>query len=628
MTGDSAVSSLFKIITSHLWRSIPLVCSFFALVFGLILQFSGKDYLAEILFQIGLLIGSVWSLLEVIQDFLKGKIGSDLLAVLAVFTSVALGEHVAGLVIVLMMSGGEILEDLATYRASSVLAALARRMPQDAMRQLPSGTLETIPVSELAVGDIVAVAPHAVSPADGAVIEGHGLMDESFLTGEPITIPKAPGSAVLAGAVNGDTALLVEVTKQATDSRYAQIVKVIQESSQLEVPIRRLGDRVGAAFTPLALGVAFLSWWMSGDATRFLSVLVVATPCPLILSIPVAILGAVSVAARQGILIRKAAILELLPKCTTLILDKTGTLTTGEPALTEIHLLSTYQEREVVSLLASLEQYSRHPLARAVVNYAKEKHIDLQPVTLIREKPGEGLIGTVNNSELRVTGRHSATREGILLQEGVRGLECLLWINRSLAAHLIFRDNPRVESKPFVKHLAGRHGINKVMIVSGDRASEVSHLAKSLGITNVHAEISPEGKLALVQAERAHSHVVFVGDGINDAPALVASSVGIAFGEVSEVTSTAADAVVFTSSLHEVDKLMHLALRTRKIIIQSVGFGMGASILGIVFAAAGFLTPTAGAIVQELIDLISLGNSLRLSFIRREISDFDSTLSS
>lgn len=627
MTWDTATSGSFKMLRVHLWRSVPFVCSLFALVIGLLLQFFDQVSIAKAVFQSGLIIGSTWSLLEVVQDFLKGKIGTDLLAVLAVFTAVALGEYVAGLVIVLMMSGGEILEDLATSRASSVLAALARRMPRDAMRRLPDGKLETVPIGDLAIGDIVAVAPHAVSPADGTVVEGHGLMDESFLTGEPITIPKAPGAAVLAGAVNGDTALLVEVSKRATDSRYAQIVKVIQESSQLEVPIRRLGDRVGAAFTPLALGAALFSWWVSGDATRFLSVLVVATPCPLILSIPVAILGAVSVAARQGILIRKAAILELLPKCKTLILDKTGTLTTGEPALTEVHLLSTYQESEVISLLASLEQYSRHPLGKAVVNYAKAKHLDLQPVSLVSEKPGEGLIGRVGHSELRVTGRQAAVREGISLSDGVRGLECFLWIDGRLAAHLIFRDNPREESKPFIEHLAGRHGITKVMIVSGDRASEVSHLAKNLGVLDVHAEVSPEGKLALVRAERASSDVVFVGDGINDAPALVAASVGIAFGEVSDVTSSAADAVVFTSSLHEVDKLMHLALRTRRIIVQSVGFGMGASVLGIIVAACGFLTPTAGAVVQELIDLISLGNSLRLSFVRQEITDFDSPIS-
>jgi heavy metal translocating P-type ATPase len=608
--------------SSTVQQLLPLCTALAALTIGLTLQVLGKEELSKEIFYYGLILGSIGVLFEVGLDFSRGKWGADLLAVLAVLVSIILGEYIAGLVIVLMVSSGEMLEELATKRASSGLAALAQRVPLDAIQRGPTGTLTRVPVESLVLNDQIVIPPHGISPTDGIVLEGHSVMDEAYLTGEPISIPKAPGSIVLSGALNGENALVVTVTKKSKDSRYAQIVKVIEETSQVKLPLRRLGDRLGALFTPLVLVVAFISWWASGDMNRFLAVLVVATPCPLILSIPVAILGSISVAARQGILIRQAGILETLPLCKTLILDKTGTLTMGQPQLTNIVLLEEIDEAEVLSIVGSLEQYSRHPLAKAITKRAQELNIPFRPVHSASESPGEGLKGIVDEREITIGGRGLAKAQGLKINDAIRGLECLVWFDEKPVAHFIFRDTPRPESKTFISHLDGKHDFSKIMIVSGDRASEVAHTAEVLGIKEIRAEVSPEGKLEIVREEMEKASVVFIGDGINDAPALIESTVGIALGKENDVTGSAADAVILKPSLHEVDTLFHLAFRTRRIILQSVGLGMLASIAAMIVASLGYLTPTAGAIIQQVIDVLSLGNALRTSFKSKETKDF------
>ncbi len=361
---------------------------------------------------------------------------------------------------------------------------------------------------------------------------------------------------------------------------------------------------------------------MAGDPTRFLAVLVVATPCPLIIAIPVAILGAISVAARRGILIRKASALEVLPKCSTLILDKTGTLTFGTPELTEVRRFLPITERELLTLVGSLEQYSRHPLGRAILDRVKTDSIPMTAVNEVRELPGCGLQGIIGSKTVQVFGRKQLPEAcHRLIQSGTRGLECFVLVDQQLAAHLIFRDMPRPDSKPFIRHLGPNHSFTKVMLVSGDRASEVQYMANALGIEHVHAQVSPEGKLEIVNQESRKAKVAFIGDGINDAPALVAASVGIAFGEGSEVTSSAADVVVLTPSLRAVDELLHLSFFTRQVILQSALGGMAISIVGIIIASMGLLPPTYGALFQEAIDLAAVANALRVSFIQEELSD-------
>jgi heavy metal translocating P-type ATPase len=571
----------------------------------------------------------VWGLLAKVWE---GTFGSDLLAGLSIVTSVVLGEYLAGVLVVLMLSGGEALESRAVSRAGDVLNALARRMPSLAHRRTDAG-LTDVALSQVSVGDVIVVLPHEICPVDGTVVAGRGSMDESYLTGEPYRMAKAPGSTVLSGSINGQAALEIRTERLAGDSRYAKIMDVLRASEQQRPQLRRLADSLGAFYTPLAVAIALAAWYWSGSATRFLAVLVVATPCPLLIAIPVAIIGAVSLAAKRGIVIRDPAILERLDTCRTAIFDKTGTLTYGEPSLTDVVLLGSRSEADVLALAASLETYSKHPLSAAVVEAAAKRSISLLEVEALAEKPGQGLVGQVKHvngveraCDVVITSRQKlpgVDAAGVALLPPVAGgLECIVVVDGKTEAVLRFRDSPRADGRPFVSHLKPAHGLSRVMLVSGDRESEVKWLADLVGITEVHAGIQPEGKLKLVEQATAEAPTLFVGDGINDAPALAAATVGIAMGTASDVTSEAAGAVVMDTALERVDELLHIGRRLRSIALQSAVGGMAASLIGMGFAAAGFLPPAIGALVQEAIDVVAVVNALRVSWNPGNLSDY------
>ena len=565
---------------------------------------------------------------ELLAKLMAGTFGSDLLAGISIVTSLLLGEELAGALVVLMLSGGEALEARAVSRAGDVLSALARRMPLVAHRRA-AGSLADVPLEAVAVGDDLVVLPHEICPVDGVVVAGHGTMDESYLTGEPYRMEKAPGSAVLSGAINGESALEVRTERVAGDSRYAKIMDVLRSSQQQRPRLRRLADSLGALYTPLAVALAVFAWWWSGDPVRFLAVLVVATPCPLLIAIPVAIIGAVSLAARRGIVIRDPAILERLDRCRTAIFDKTGTLTYGTPRLTEVVPLAGASADDALALAASLEVYSKHPLAAAVVAAGLERGLPRLAVGALAEKPGQGLAGTVQGPgavarEVAITSRRKVTAAdpAATLPPLEAGLECVVVVDGSAAALLRFRDAPRADGATFVGHLGPAHGLSRVMLVSGDRESEVRWLADLVGIREVHAGIQPEGKLALVEEATREAPTVFVGDGINDAPALAAATVGVAMGTASDVTGEAAGAVVMDSSLERVDELFHIARRLRRIALESAVGGMAASLVGMAAAAAGWLPPTAGALVQEAIDVAAVVNALRMSWSSGRLADY------
>jgi heavy metal translocating P-type ATPase len=560
-----------------------------------------------------------------LRNVVRGEFGSDLLAGISIVTATALGDYLAGALVVLMLSGGQAIESFAVRRASSALSALAKRMPTIAHRKT-DGHIADVPLESVAVGDAVVVFPHEACPVDGVVTDGHGTMDESYLTGEPFLLPKAPGSQVLSGAVNGDSALTVRAVSRAADSRHAKIMRVMRESEQRRPKLRRLGDRLGAWYTPVALAVAGLAWAASGDPVRFLAVLVVATPCPLLIAIPVAVIGAISVAARRGVVVRDPAVLETLPTCTVAIFDKTGTLTYGRPALVEWVPLGPHPAADVLRWTASLERYSRHPLAAAVVDAADRDRLQLPEAAEVSERPGQGLSGLVEGRAVRVTGRPKLLAHAPELAAGLPpaagGLECVVLVDERPAAVARFRDRPRDDGQAFVAHLGRRHGFTRVLLVSGDRESEVRYLADAVGITEVHAEQSPEQKVALVRAETAKAATVFVGDGINDAPALTAATTGLAFGQNSDVTAEAAGAVVLDATLKRVDELLHLSGRLRAIALQSAVGGMALSVLAMGVAAFGWLPPVAGAVLQEAIDVLVVVNALRVSFTPRSLTDY------
>ena len=331
---------------------------------------------------------------DLLRKLFRGEFGSDLLAGISIVTSVLLGEYLAGCLVVLMLSGGEALEAYAVRSASSVLEALARRIPSRAHRK-GNGDVLDVPLEDVAIGDVLVVFPHEICPVDGTVVAGTGVMDESYLTGEPYMMSKTPGSAVLSGAINGESALTIRADKLVVDSRYAKIMQVMRASEQHRPRLRRLGDQLGAFYTPLAVAIALAAWAASGEMLRFLAVLVVATPCPLLIAIPVAIIGSISLSARRGIIIKDPAILETIDTCRTAIFDKTGTLTYGRPKLTEVIPAKGFAAAEVLALAASVERYSKHPLASALVEAAEEAGQALKEASTITERPGQGLRGTV-----------------------------------------------------------------------------------------------------------------------------------------------------------------------------------------------------------------------------------------
>jgi heavy metal translocating P-type ATPase len=561
-----------------------------------------------------LALGGPPLLYDLLRKLLRREFGSDLLGGISIVTSVVLGEYLAGSIIVLMLSGGEALERYALANASSVLAALAKRMPSVAHRQR-AAELRDVPLAEIAVGDSLVIYPHEICPADGVVVEGHGVMDESYLTGEPFQITKTRGSTVISGAINGESALTIRTTARAADSRYAKIMSVMRESEATRPRLRRLGDQLGAIYTPVALTVALLAWALSGESIRFLAVLVIATPCPLLLGIPIAIIGSISLCAQRAIIVRSPVVLEQIAGCRTAIFDKTGTLTYGEPVLTEQLCAPGFVQGDVLTLVASVERYSKHPLARAVLAAAMASALQLPEAAEVSEEPGQGLRGTVSGHQIQITSRGKLAAQAIAGIEQIPpvggGLECVVAIDGRYAAALRFRDAARSESRAFVQHLGPKHQFQRIMIVSGDRMSEVRYLATQVGITEIRAETSPEEKLAIVRQETETARTLYVGDGINDAPAMMAATVGMAIGRNSDVTAEAAGVVIMDNSLERVDEFMHISRRMRRIALQSAVGGMALSIVGMIIAAAGYLSPVSGAITQEVIDVLAVLNALR-----------------
>lgn len=600
------------------WHEIIAAASIFTMLLHLVLKYFLPDSLAAStpLFLL-IAIGGAPLVLQIIRKAFKGDLGADLLALIGLITAIFLGEYLACALIILMLSSGQALEVYAARRASFVLEALAKRMPAIAHRKVGKRTSE-IAISEIKIGDLIEIYPHETCPVDGEVVAGYGEMDESYLTGEPYQLSKAPGSLVLSGAINGNSALTVRADKLSQDSRYSSIIKVMENAENNRPQMRRLADQVGAIFAPAALIFALATFFFTQSATKFLAVLVVATPCPLLIAIPISIISAISIAARHGIIIRDPAVLEKLPICSTAIFDKTGTLTRGTPELTDIITLDGFNKNSVLQMAASLERYSRHPLASAIVDAATKENLAALEVDNISEKPGQGLFGNIAEHKVFVTHRkklsENLAKQADLLPQLQRGLECLVIVDEKIAAVFHFRDTVRSNGHLFINHLGPQHNFKKIMLVSGDRSSEVEYLAQILEIKETHSSQTPEQKLEIVRRENAAAPTLFMGDGINDAPALTAATVGIAFGQNSGVTSEAAGAVIMESSLAKVDQLIHISEDMRRIALQSAIGGMLFSFFGMGLAAAGYLSPVGGALLQEVIDVVAILNALRLTW--------------
>ncbi|MCX7091412.1 MAG: heavy metal translocating P-type ATPase [Legionellales bacterium] len=438
-------------------------------------------------------LGGLPLLIQIMFKLFKSGIGADFLGVIELVAGTVLEQYLAAALIVLMLAGGQALERYAMRRASAVLRALADRMPSVAHRK-NDDRIEEIALVDIAIGDNIVVFPHETAPVDGEVVEGHGSMDESYLTGEPYQVSKTIGADVLSGAINGEAVLVIRAGKIAQDSRYAQIMGVMQEAEQKRPAMRRIADVLGGWFSVLALVVAAVVWYVTGNSLIALAVIVVATPCPLIIAIPITIISAISMAARRGIIIKDPTVLELLPTCRTAIFDKTGTLTYGKPNLTEIIPAEGLVSNDILQSAASLERYSKHPLAHAILQAAEKRKLTMMEAESVSEKPGQGLTGMVMGQAIFVTSRKKLlqSQPDIVLPPTAAGLECIIKQGGKYAATFRFRDAPRSEGKSFISHLGPAHQFNKVMLVSGDRGSEVTYLGDLLGIKDMLASQSPE----------------------------------------------------------------------------------------------------------------------------------------
>ncbi|MFF9174378.1 heavy metal translocating P-type ATPase [Streptomyces sp. NPDC014793] len=587
-----------------------------ALTAGGIAWLAGAAGLADLLWALGTLAAVVPAAAWVLAALRHGRTGVDLIAVLALGGTLAVHEYLAGALIALMLATGRTLEAAAQRRASHDLRALLEHAPRSARRRT-GAEVAAVPTDEIAAGDLLVVGPGEVVPVDGRLEDVAAVLDESVLTGESAQVERARGEPVRSGVVNAGGAFELRATATEQDSTYAGIVRLARQAGAESAPVVRLADRYAAWFLPLSLLVAGLAWLVSGSAVRAVAVLVVATPCPLLLAAPVAVVSGLSRASRLGVVIRDGGALENLGRARTLLLDKTGTLTRGRPRVLDVTAAPGSRPAEVLRLAASVDQYSPHVLARAIVDTARERRLGLSVPAGVTEEPGRGAAGTVEGHRVRV-GRVGPERARPPWAKAVENRALLdgaavawLTVDGHLAGALLLRDPLRPDAPRTLRHLRAA-GIDRLLMLTGDRAAPAHEAAAVLGLDGVRAELGPADKVAVVRAERERAVTVMVGDGVNDAPALAAADIGVAMGaRGSTASSEAADIVLTTDRVDRLADAVGIAQRARRIAVQSALGGMLMSLAAMAAAAAGLLPPAPGALLQELIDVAVILNALR-----------------
>jgi heavy metal translocating P-type ATPase len=595
-----------------------------AIVAGGLLHSLGQAAAGNLVWRVAVVVLVAELTLEIGRTVLfEHHLGVDTIALLAMVGSLALDQELAGVIVGLMFSGGAALEDVASTRARRELTALVQRAPKVARRRV-AGHVEHTPVERVGIGDIVVVGTGEVVPVDGKLLDGEAVIDTSTLSGEPLPIAVSPGAAVLSGTANAGAPFEVRVTRSARDSAYAALVRLVEQSQSQRAPFVRMADRYAAFFLPATILAAVSAWALSGDTVRALAVLVVATPCPLILAAPIALVSGLSRAARSGVIVKGAGAIETLGRARTVLFDKTGTLTVGAPEVRDIVSCNGAESAELLRLAASIDQMSAHVLGEAVVRAATDAGIEPGVPTASHEDPGQGIRGIVDGRRVIVGSRTFLRDSGIADHEiitarvaGRRGsgeAQVLVALDGHLAGVIVMADELRGDATGIVERLRSE-GIRHVGLVSGDRHSVAQRIGEQLGVDRVYAEQSPEQKLDVVRrlrADRARRPVVMVGDGINDAPALALADVGIALGAAgATVSSETADAVITVDRIDRVADAVHIGRRALHIARQSVLAGMGLSLAAMVIAGFGYLPPVAGALLQEGIDLAVIVNALR-----------------
>ncbi|HEY7719113.1 MAG TPA: heavy metal translocating P-type ATPase [Pedococcus sp.] len=596
------------------WRRYPLIGLTLASgAVGLALVAAGRPVAAQWWVSVYALALAGRRAVSMVASLRRGRHGVDLLAVTAVVAAVAVGEHWAALVVVLMLATGEALDDLATARAGHELSALLERTPRTAhlLATGDGGAFDQavdVAADTVCPGDAVLVKPGEIVPVDGVLLSSAGAFDESSLTGEPMPVERERGEQVLSGSVNGSRAVHLRATAAAADSQYQQIVGLVASAQASRAPFVRLADRVAVPFTAAALALAGAAWWLSGEAGRFAEVLVVATPCPLLIAAPVAFMAGLSRAARHGVIVKDGGTLERLAKVRTAAFDKTGTLTLGAPELAAIHTSDGVTADDLLALAASVEHYSTHPLATAIVAGARERGLDLPPTTAAAEVAAHGATATVGGREVAVgKAAFVAGRAGgmstLPLEPGESAVHVA--VDGRYAGLLALGDRVRPEARRTVEALR-RAGVRHTVMLTGDAEATALHVAEQVGVDEVRAGLLPQDKVDVV-AGLADRPVMMVGDGVNDAPVLAAADVGVAMGaRGSGAASESADVVVLLDDLSRTVRAVQVGRRTLRVAWQAIGLGLGLSGVLMVAAAAGHVPALWGAWSQEVVDLVCI----------------------
>ncbi|MGH1525136.1 heavy metal translocating P-type ATPase [Leifsonia sp. L25] len=581
-------------------------------VVGIVLALAGAGWLVQWLFSVYALVVAAWQAVGMLRAMAHGRFGLDILAITAIVATVLVGEFVAALLVVLMLTGGNALEDYANRRAKRELDALLTRAPQFAHLVVDGGYQE-VPVDQVKVGDALLVRPSEIVPVDGVLVSARGAFDQASITGESIPAEKSTGDEVLSGSVNGQEAVEMRATSTAASSQYQQIIALVAQAAESKAPVVRLADRYAVPFTVFSLALGALAWWLSGDAVRFAEVLVLATPCPLLIAAPVAFIGGMSRGARNSIIVKSGGVLEQLARARTAVFDKTGTLTQGAPALSEIRPQPPFDEDGLLAAVASAEQYSSHVLAASFIQAARERGLELREAASAQEAATNGVVAEIDGREV-VVGKFAfvashvpdAVRTAIAPGE----LAVYVAVGGRYAGALLARDRLRGNAAATLRELATL-GVTNTMMLTGDAQETAEHIAAELGITRVRAECLPADKVAEV-AGVAERPVIMVGDGVNDAPVLAAADVGIAMGaKGATAASESADAVILVDDIHGVARAVRIGKDTVRIALQSIWLGIVVSVVLMLIAAFGFIPATAGALIQELVDLATILAALR-----------------
>ncbi|MEO6941941.1 MAG: heavy metal translocating P-type ATPase [Terrimesophilobacter sp.] len=552
---------------------------------------------------------------NMVKNLLTGQWGIDILAIMAIIATVAVGEFWASLVIVLMLSGGEALEDYASGRAKRELSSLLDRAPRNAHRMVggDDSTIVDVPVAEVAIGDRLLIRPSEVVPVDGILVSDVGTFDESSLTGESLPAEKTQGAQLLSGSLNGELAVVMEAGALAADSQYQRIVALVADAAGSRAPLVRLADRFAVPFTIVSLLIAGAAWLLSGDPVRFAEVLVVATPCPLLIAAPVAFMGGMSRASRYGIIVKGGGTLEQISRARTVAFDKTGTLTHGDPTVVDIRPAGRLSEDELFTLVASAETYSSHVLATAIVEAANERGLVLRSASSAREEATNGVVAQIDGQDvvvgkLRFVSEHAPDARATAIARGE--MSVYVAVGGVYAGAIVLSDRLRDNAAATIRDFSAL-GIRHFMMLTGDAEETARSVAEPLGVGDVRAQLLPEDKVRVLKSITDRP-VIMVGDGVNDAPVLAMAEVGIAMGaKGATAASESADVVIVLDDLSKTADAMAIGQRTMRVALQSIWLGIGLSVGLMLLGAFGFLPAIIGAALQEVVDLATILNALR-----------------